>query len=551
MEKINKDKTQTNTSFFFCSTVMAKEKWTNKNFKLRSNLGVLRCIQLPETLDTIDLSEASVRMGDDCQYASLLPPCNTLILPPLGPLNFDKFLRSLPYSTAKQVKFLNLRRCLTQLNSSSTILSHFSNLEGFISPSNGFTSFDDWKVFFTNLNSNHPSIKLFDVGSLRNWYGSFSTSPILASEIMDFWEEKQGKCDILIFLSNEDEKKHYSDKRLKFSTDTSSSGGNKILRNPKRRGKAQTEGAREQKEKVTLDDVRIQREYWGDALGILKGFAGYFRSKIKVAVLDSGLQGDHPMAEKVVFWESVVPDQFAAEDSNGHGTAVASLIADELVGISPNQVELFVIKVLGDDPDSVEDAWVARGIEIATAQKVDIISLSVGLTTCTDELLRTTSLALAQGIIFVSCASNEGRKTMRNILYPSRLGGLLCIGGHDAYGKPIPLSSCGRELDFLALGEKLWVAETSGGYGLDEGTSLSTPQVTALCALLLCFDRGRHGRQRIRNTNDMRSVLLQMAAKPGHHDEAYGFGALSPSVVFREEENVETTKTVFYRCFED
>jgi hypothetical protein len=47
---------------------------------------------------------------------------------------------------------------------------------------------------------------------------------------------------------------------------------------------------------------------------------------------------------------------------------------------------------------------------------------------------------------------NLGRTSVSNIDYPAAYGGLICVAVHDDYGKPLPISSIGMEVDILAPG---------------------------------------------------------------------------------------------------
>ena len=115
---------------------------------------------------------------------------------------------------------------------------------------------------------------------------------------------------------------------------------------------------------------RIDREWaWGGATG-----AG-----VKVAIIDSGVEGSHPVvggrlvesvAVEIVDDEAtVVPDE--AVDLYGHATACAGII----VGLAP-EVEIYSVRVLGADLRGKGVAFLA-GLEWAVEQGVQAMNLSL------------------------------------------------------------------------------------------------------------------------------------------------------------------------------
>jgi subtilisin family serine protease len=100
--------------------------------------------------------------------------------------------------------------------------------------------------------------------------------------------------------------------------------------------------------------------------------AGYDGTGATVAVLDTGIDADHPdLAGQVVEAVSFVPGD-EVTDANRHGTHVASTVAGTGAasdgayrGVAPG-ADLIVGKVLGDDGFG-QDSWVLAGMEWAAA----------------------------------------------------------------------------------------------------------------------------------------------------------------------------------------
>eukprot|EP01130_Rhizamoeba_saxonica_P002155 TRINITY_DN1196_c0_g1_i1.p1 TRINITY_DN1196_c0_g1~~TRINITY_DN1196_c0_g1_i1.p1 ORF type:complete len:664 (+),score=98.36 TRINITY_DN1196_c0_g1_i1:72-2063(+) len=290
------------------------------------------------------------------------------------------------------------------------------------------------------------------------------------------------------------------------------------------------------------------QKYWD--LDKLHSCSDYGKG-VKVAVLDSGFNAIHQREEDrfsrmdIKKYCSFVPKEYAQMDYCGHGTHCTGLIADSKVGIA-RKVEIYVGKVLSDQ-NEIEEEWLAEGIRWATNENVDIISISVGIETCHHHLLfQAINRAILNGIIVISSSCNYGRINQRNILFPGKLGNVICIGGHDHFAQPLPLSSVGREVDFLALGEDLWSLGGIGDYTYvkDRGTSQAAPQVAGLVALILGYDRKKRGL--IKNVSDVRHILKEMSVSPGHHNEVRGYGAIDPGKIFNDRLKEETIEDLFY-----
>ena len=99
---------------------------------------------------------------------------------------------------------------------------------------------------------------------------------------------------------------------------------------------------------------------------------GYTGKGVTVAVLDTGIDADHPdLAGLVDGQASFVPGEDALTDVNGHGTHVASTIVGtgaasdgDNKGVAPD-ADLIVGKVLGGPEGYGQDSWVLAGMEWA------------------------------------------------------------------------------------------------------------------------------------------------------------------------------------------
>lgn len=220
-------------------------------------------------------------------------------------------------------------------------------------------------------------------------------------------------------------------------------------------------------------------------------------------------------------------------------------------GMAP-LAQLMIYKVSHDVPSEADgiptdqgDAHIIdiiRAIYDALHHGADIISISLTAPTDTPELYAAIHLALQKQKLVICAAGNEGSLRRINIGYPARYGGVITVASHDKYGRPSQFSSAGGEIDFAGPGEDVW-STWLNGYARLSGTSMATPWVAGIAALLLSKHRhiaARAARKApegigptenetpLNNNEQLREHLLRMAAHPGRFDPLDGYGPLWP-----------------------
>jgi subtilisin family serine protease len=291
-----------------------------------------------------------------------------------------------------------------------------------------------------------------------------------------------------------------------------------------------TVGATE--ELATLNSDERERLNWGASLlNIHHIWAVTQGEGVKVAVLDTGIDTDHPdLAGAVIGAEDFTGD--GIEDVLGHGTHCAGIVGARLngfgfVGVAP-KAELLIGKVLGNGGTGSHES-IANGIYWAVESKAQIISMSLGGEGSSNELFKAIQYALFHGVHIICAAGNEGALGSNTIGYPGRFGGVITVGSHDHNGNPSGFTSRGGEIDIMAPGSDIWSTYLDGGYASLSGTSMATPFVAGLAALLVSkhmhtSDNGTP----LENVEDLKEHLLRMATHPGYHDNQSGYGPLLP-----------------------
>ncbi|MGW0692210.1 S8 family serine peptidase [Streptomyces sp. NPDC002738] len=224
---------------------------------------------------------------------------------------------------------------------------------------------------------------------------------------------------------------------------------------------------------------------------------------VDVAVLDTGVDTQHPdIVGQVAASTSFVPDQ-DVEDHNGHGTHVASTIAGtgaasdgKEKGVAPG-ARLHVGKVLGND-GSGQESWVLAGMEWAARdQHAKVISLSLGAGPSDghDPMSEAVNqLSAETGALFTIASGNAGPHSVST---PSVADAALSVGAVDASDQLAEFSSTGPRqgdaglkpeltapgVDVLAARSQ-YVTDGEGYYQTLSGTSMATPHVAGAAALL-------------------------------------------------------------------
>jgi subtilisin family serine protease len=234
---------------------------------------------------------------------------------------------------------------------------------------------------------------------------------------------------------------------------------------------------------------------------------------ILVGVIDSGVAPIPDLTGKVAQAFSVGSP--ASDDSVGHGTFIASIIAsnnDDGVGLAGfcGACRLVVYKLPG-----LDDFSEATGIQRLVDEGVRVINISIGSHEYSPTEADAVNYAISHGVLIVAAAGNENTS---EVSYPAALlqpesGGPsigLAVGASDAVGARARYSNFGTRLSLLAPGSLssdcrfgvfaavpptpsifddgcsplVTDSATGARYAYSEGTSFSSPEVAGIAALL-------------------------------------------------------------------
>ncbi len=201
---------------------------------------------------------------------------------------------------------------------------------------------------------------------------------------------------------------------------------------------------------------------------------------VRVCVLDSGIEGDHPLVGQVQRSVAVkrgdggdlgIVDD--AGDVAGHGTACAGIIR----ALAPD-VELISVRVLGIDINGTFDALRA-GLDWALEERFELLnlSLSVRKREYVVELCEFADRAAHQGTVAVCSAHNSPIES-----YPWRFASVVSVACHDEEDPELVYYNPAPPVEFFARGVDVPVAWMGGGTIRATGNSFATPHVTGLLA---------------------------------------------------------------------
>jgi len=246
---------------------------------------------------------------------------------------------------------------------------------------------------------------------------------------------------------------------------------------------------------------------------------GYSGKGVLITMLDTGYFIHHPAFDSILNSGRLVAThdfingddnvQDGSDQQRDHGTytfsAVGGFVNDTLIGPAYGaQFALAKTEVVASETQIEEDHWVA-GIQWADSLGADVVSSSLGYNRWDDgtgytyqdmdgntaECTIAADLAVSKGIVVVNAAGNERQNSWHYIIAPADGDSVIAVGAIDLQGQLTGFSSAGPTYDgrikpdVVACGFNTFCASAYGGYAHIGGTSLSTPLVAGVCALLL------------------------------------------------------------------
>lgn len=279
---------------------------------------------------------------------------------------------------------------------------------------------------------------------------------------------------------------------------------------------------------------------------------------VVVAVVDTGIDLDHPELTPLLVpgWDMVdlgpnptpppgfhFEGDFSGRDNNpqdevGHGTHVAGTIAcasNNATGVAGVtwRCQLMPVKVLtrivnnanANDVRGVgSSADIAAGIRYAVDHGVRVINLSLGGTVDTQVERDAIAYAISKGVIVVAAMGNayqSGNPTS----YPGAYPDVVAVGAINQADQRASFSQTGPHIDVVAPGVGVLSTVWDNGFTMMSGTSMATPHVSGVAALLLSCNSNLTGPQVADIIRQTARPLRDNPADPVPNDN-YGYGCV-------------------------
>jgi subtilisin family serine protease len=277
-----------------------------------------------------------------------------------------------------------------------------------------------------------------------------------------------------------------------------------------------------------------------DAAGVQDAWRTSIGGAVTVAVLDTGVDATHPdLAPNIwhagdgAYGVDVTGAGGAPTDPNGHGTAVAGIIAargNNGIGGSgvAQDARIMAVRVL--DTNAVgTTATVVEGMRYALAHGARIINLSLTGPDRSQALEEQIQAAQAQGVLVVAAAGNHGADIGAQPSYPAAYPepNVIAVASTGPTGELSSFSDRGATaVDLAAPGEDVLAPGPGGAYARWSGTSAAAPEVAGAAVLLEAASPGA-------SADQVRDALLGGARRLSGLSGAVASGELDAGAAMR------------------
>ena len=275
------------------------------------------------------------------------------------------------------------------------------------------------------------------------------------------------------------------------------------------------------------NDPKASKQYQLSLLEIDKALSLAGENEVTVAVIDGGVDTEHPELKNRVLPPYNVTDPANPGYPDAHGTHVAGIIAAEAdngvggQGINPNA------KIL---PINVFDRWggfdyaLADAILYAAENNADVINMSLGAPFEMPLVEEAIKVAVDKGVVVVAAAGNDGRVQYN---YPASYDGVITVGATDDKNEKTVFTTYGPSIDVVAPGEEVYSTlydyQKGSTFAEMSGTSMASPIVAGVASLI----KSKYPEL---NSYEVEAILEQTAKDLGDKgfDIEYGYGIVDP-----------------------
>ena len=293
-------------------------------------------------------------------------------------------------------------------------------------------------------------------------------------------------------------------------------------------------------ESVTPHDPLLGSQWYLSSIDAYDAWGVSETSKtIKVADLDTGVDINHPDLKNNIdpLSYDVIANGPLTGDLSGHGTHVAGIIAAEannntgIAGVSYN-ADIIAINVFQNSGGNViaYTSDILTGYQLAVKDGARVINMSLGGYGAGDSgdvaLESAIDSAAQQGVVTV-CAGGNGDSNNNPItdpIFPGDYNTCISVVPLDSNNTRPSWADYNQYKDISAPGINILstLPQTQGSYGYESGSSMSTPMISGVVALMLAKNPGL-------TVNDVKNILYSTATDLGTpgRDDYYGYGKVN------------------------
>lgn len=247
----------------------------------------------------------------------------------------------------------------------------------------------------------------------------------------------------------------------------------------------------------------------------------------KVCIMDTGYTLNHPDLPNTGITGS---DGYGGNnsgnwynDGNGHGTHVAGTIAAlggnglGVVGVnSSGQLGLHIVKVFNDQGRWAYGSDLVAAISQCQSAGASVTSMSLGGPQSSNAERQAFANSYAGGMLHIAAAGNDANSSLS---YPASYDSVVSVAAVDRNGNKASFSQYNSQVEIAAPGVGTNSTWNNGGYKSISGTSMATPHVSGVAALVWSHFP-QCSNQQIR---DALNATAQDRGAAGR-DTSYGFG---------------------------
>lgn len=203
------------------------------------------------------------------------------------------------------------------------------------------------------------------------------------------------------------------------------------------------------------------------------------KRKMRLGVIDTAVNLDHSaFAKSRISQQTFLPADLA--EASDHGSAIVGTLVgaeEHLVPLVP-KAQVFNASVFyrSEERQGARLDDLVAGLDWLVSQDVQVINMSLA-GPANPVLQAVLARAFERDIVVVAAVGNSGPSAP--VLYPAGYPEVVGVTAVDYNKRIFRFSNRGEQVDFSAPGVAVITVKASGGLGLETGTSLAVPVITA------------------------------------------------------------------------